>query len=73
VVAPGYSVAGVVGTEAKFYHAVFVAEPRVMVEALGFGSYFGEESKGRFEVGKAEAAAETMVGFGPHSYKAIRG
>ena len=53
MVALGYAVACVVGTEAEFDRAVFVAEPRVMVEALGLGGYFGEEGEGRFEIREA--------------------
>jgi hypothetical protein len=39
-----------------------------MVEALGFGGYFGEEGKGRFEIGKAKATVEAIIGFSPHGF-----
>jgi hypothetical protein len=55
-----------VGAEAEFHHVVLVAEPRMVVEALGLGGYFGEEGKGRFKVTEPEAAAEAIVDVIPH-------
>jgi hypothetical protein len=68
VVAFGHGIACIVGAQAEFYYVVFVAEPRVMVEALSLGRNFGEEGKRRFKVSKAEAAAQAIVGFGPHRW-----
>ncbi len=68
VVALGYSITRVVGAQAKFHHVVLVAEPGVMVEPLGFSRYFGEESKGGFEIDKAEAMVEAILGFNPHIF-----
>ena len=63
VVAPGHGVAGIVGAQAEFHHVVFVAEPGVVVEPLGFGGHFGEKGKGRLEIGETEAAAEGCCQF----------
>jgi hypothetical protein len=68
MVALGYGVARVVGAQAELYHVVFIAEPRVMVEALGLGCYFGEKGEGRFKIGKAKATVEAIIGFSPHGF-----
>ena len=68
MVALGYDVARIVGPQPEFDHIILVAEPRVVVEALGFGSYFGEEGEGRFKIGEAEATVEAIIGFSPHSF-----
>ena len=71
VVEGRHGIAGIMGAQAEFYRVVFVAEPRVVVEALGFGGDVGEESEGRFEVGEAQATAEAIVGFSPHDFHYI--
>ena len=68
----GHGIAGIVAAEAEFHGVVLVAEPRVVVEALGLGGYVGKEGKGRLKIGEAEAAAQAAVGFGPHEIGVLR-
>ena len=59
-------VARIVGAQAEFHQIVLIAEPRVVVEALGLGGYVGKEGKGRLKIGEAEVTAKAVVGFSPH-------
>ena len=61
VVAGRHGTARVVGAQAKFDHVVLVAEPRMMVEPLGFGGHVGEEGEGRAEVSEPEGAGEAVI------------